>query len=73
MALQKSLWVNDYVKVDLLEMKLQAELKLTKARQDYAEELLEHIFENVRQGRECYLQYKDRTTIWIAKIEQPTT
>ncbi len=50
-----------------MNAKLDAELKLWKSRCDAAEDQLEAIFENIREGRECYLDYRDKTRIWIIR------
>ncbi len=46
---------------------LDARLKIATSRQEYAENLLEVIFDNVREDKECYLEYRDRTKIWITR------
>lgn len=47
--------------------RLEAELKLWKSRCEAAEDQLEAIFENIKEDRECYLDYRDNTRIWIAR------
>jgi len=50
-----------------MNAKLEAQLALWKSRCDSAEEQLEAIFENIKEGRECYLDYRDKTRIWIVR------
>lgn len=44
---------------------LDAKLKVSEARCNAAESLIEAIFENIAEGKECYLQYRDGKIIYI--------
>ncbi|MEM8975569.1 MAG: hypothetical protein AAGD43_26185 [Pseudomonadota bacterium] len=51
--------------------KLMAELDVVRSHLREAEDQLESIFNNVREGNECWLDYTSGERLWIGQVPSP--